>query len=176
MAEKVVQLQIMSFMNQTKQLNRNHHAYRQNHSTVSAMIQLTDRIYSATDTNSITTQKLSNGFTSYLYRRSQYVTINGKNSVMSTVKSGVPQGSVLGPLLYNLYINELPEVIKDTANCIDESHKAHEQLFGTNCKICGEIPCFADDTTVVYSSNSRVENQYKMINHLEKVTTFISEN
>jgi ribonuclease P/MRP protein subunit RPP40 len=70
-------------------------------------------------------------FKSYLTNRSQCVSINGIMSNCETIKYGVPQGSILGPLLFLLYINDLP----NTSSILS-------------------FILFADDTNVFYSNRS----------------------
>ncbi|GBP27987.1 Probable RNA-directed DNA polymerase from transposon BS [Eumeta japonica] len=65
---------------------------------------------------------------SYLNNRVQRVDVNGKKSSGSIVHMGVPQGSILGPFLFLVYINDLPSLVKD----------AHE------------IVLFADDTSLLF--------------------------
>ena len=64
-------------------------------------------------------------FKSYLYNRKQFVSYKDHNSSTRSVECGVPQGSVLGPLLFIIYTNDLPNAI----------HKSNAILF-------------ADDTTM----------------------------
>ena len=47
-----------------------------------------------------------------LHNRTQVVKVNGKESFIANVLSGIPQGSVLGPFLFVIYINGLPDTIK----------------------------------------------------------------
>ncbi len=79
-------------------------------------------------------------FQSYLSNRQQFVTINGTNSTTNRITYGVPQGSILGPLLFIIYINDLPNVAKlakfilyaDDANIIVTGETIHEIVFKFN--------------------------------------------
>ena len=84
-------------------------------------------------------------YESYSSNRRQTVSINGTLSKFLPVTSGVPQGSILGPLLYTIYTNELPEVLF-TENNHDEK-QAKEAIFHGGIGVKDTICCYADDTT-----------------------------
>ena len=95
--------------------------FRKNNSTMNALINITEKIKESIDKGKsgcgifIDLRKASTfqWFKSYLYERKQYVYINGECSELKQISCGVPQGSVLGPLLFLIYINDLPNISKN---------------------------------------------------------------
>lgn len=73
----------------------------------------------------------------FLSNRRQFVSVNNFSSSTSVVTSGVPQGSVLGPLLFLTFINDLPSNI---SSCI--------RLFADDCVIYRTIDCHGDHLTL----------------------------
>ena len=95
--------------------------------------------------------KLLNFFQSYLSNRKQRVAVNGFYSEFADIESGVPQGSVLGPLLFFVYINDLEKDIKSN------------------------VKFFADDT-MLYSIVKDPTQSASDLNHdLEKINQWANQ-
>ena len=92
-------------------------------------------------------------FRSYLTNRKQYVSVCGNTSETLEITCGVPQGSVLGPLLFLLYINDLPSVSRKLTFFL-----------------------FADDTNIYYESSDVVDIQKTVNKELRNVREWLEAN
>ena len=91
-------------------------------------------------------------FTSYLSNRKQLTRIGNSLSVLELIEWGVPQGSVLGPLLFLIFINDIP-LASDLGTWL-----------------------FADDTVLVDSASSLPILEAKMNIQVEKIQTWLHAN
>lgn len=182
--ERLLKSQICRFVEQNKLISSFQSGYRPKHSSKTAMLKIFDDVgfvldngkpvvlilldYSkAFDTIShkILCRKLRHNFNfsmhatnlieSYLKDRTQTVFSNEMFSAMIPIASGVPQGSILGPILFSLYINDLPSVLK-------------------HCK----IHLFADDVQLYYdcNDNSASSISRKINSDLARVEEWSSKN
>ena len=92
-------------------------------------------------------------FQDYLFNRSISVSWDNELSKKEPLSSGVPQGSILGPLLFLIYYNDFPDYINNS-----------------------DVIMFADDTVLWYSRDSCGEIEEKLNNDLEKVTDYFTDN
>ena len=167
--EKLIHKRLNSFLEHNDIFYSSQFGFRDNHSTTHALIKMTDQIKEACDrglyacgvyldlkkafdtvNHKILLSKLNHygirgiandWFKSFLVNRTQYTNINGSNSNPEKVMYGVPQGSLLGPLLFIIFINDLNVSIK--------SSKVHQ---------------LADDTNLLLANKS-LKQKNKLINH-----------
>ena len=80
-------------------------------------------------------------FRNYLENRHQKTAINDTTSMVRPMTVGVPQGSILGPVLFTLYINDIVSAVRHSKICLfaDDTviYFAHKDI--ANCKATEEI-------------------------------------
>ena len=181
--EKLMFSRLLNYLETHQMIYELQFGFRAKHSTNHALIAITQKIKTALQNNQnaigifvdfqkafdtvnhdVLLEKLSKygvqgtsqkWFKSYLSGRKQYVSLNGVDSSTLNVKHGVPQGSILGPLLFTIYINDLHK-------CVRNSTTFH----------------FADDTNLLYVPRKRLNNRCirKINNDLKCLTHWLLAN
>jgi retron-type reverse transcriptase len=155
--ERAVHDQLYDYLTKFDVLNSNQSGFRKSHSTNTTLLDVSDYILHHMNDGKVTAAifldlkkafdtvnhkilidklylygvkgKALDWFTSYLLHRSQIVNINASFSDPKNIDIGVPQGSILGPLLFIIYVNSLSDCV--TCKCV----------------------MYADDTTLLCSSS-----------------------
>ena len=180
--EKLLAKRLVQFFQTHSTLTDNQFGFRKQHSTIHAVTKFTLDIINNITQNKTTLatfidfskafdkidhqillHKLSlygirgialNLISSYLKNRQFFVSHNQCTSTFHTIHDiGVPQGSILGPLLFLLYINDLPQYLADANTLL-----------------------FADDTTIYHTNDNPVELESAMNNTLKKLHTWCQIN
>lgn len=182
--EKTMHKQLQEYFETNNLFYDRQYGFRKGHSTELAVLDLMDTIYWSIETakvpinifidltkafdtinHDIMCSKLEyygikgkelKLFRNYLFNRQQYVEFNSVHSSPEKITIGVPQGSILGPLLFIIYMNDL-------------------QMTDTNF----EILLYADDTTLTYKADTTEQGliETNHINHdLGKISTWLKAN
>ena len=181
MAERIVHTHISNFLDDKELLNENQGGFRKHRLTISTtakfiddiLIEMNERQYTvacfidlkkAFDTinHQILMQKLPhfgindktcNWVQNYLENRKQKCTVNGRTSCVRDITCGVPQGSILGPLLFLLFVNDMDQDL-----------------------IHSKVLLYADDT-VLYASNNHEEVAHLWVSeNLQLISKWCSAN
>ena len=199
--ERVIFQQIIDYMEGNQLLHPSHHGFRSGRGTATALLEMHDVWVEAFDRKEITATMMldlsaafdlvspeillkklaaygfdelsTNWVESYLTGRTQCVYIDGVLSSPLAVDIGVPQGSILGPLLYIIFTNDLPEIIHH-----HEDSENWEQWppFNLPCSECGGICAFADDSTFSVSRVNPVDLNHAINVKYREIATYMAAN
>lgn len=178
--ERSVHDQLYTYLMSNNILHPSQSGFRKHHSTTTTLLDVQDFILSNMDKGNVTAalfldlkkafdtinhwlliDKLKkhgisgnelSWFISYLSGRTQAVKISNSLSQFSHINIGVPQGSILGPLLFIIYVNSLPLYV--------------------NCKTV----MYADDTTLLFSSSDPVSLQRNLNSNLSNIASWFYDN
>ena len=179
--ERLVYNQLYSFIEKHQILHKYQFGFRKGYSTEQALLEITDNLKLAIDRKQITCglfldlskafdtvnhvillSKLflygirgipGKWFKSYLEHRTQYVKIESVKSGYENITCGIPKGSTLGPLLFLLYVNDLP-----------------------NCTSKLSVRSFADDTNLFFTDNCLQHLESVMNSEMKQVYKYCALN
>ena len=173
--EKIIYNNLYKYLQENKLLSNNQSGFRKGDSCISQLIAITHNLYKSFDGNpSLDTRgvflDISKAFDkvwhkgllhklkcygvegdfyniieNYLTNRKQKVVLNGQSSSWLDINAGVPQGSVLGPLLFLVYINDLPDLLLSEAKLFADD----TSLFSTVFDLVGSSEILNNDLSAV---------------------------
>jgi exonuclease III len=177
--ERSIQTQLVAFLTENNVLSVHQSGFRKNHSTETAVIHVVDHILQHMDKQQVTGAvfvdlkkafdlvdheclfyklehygirgQTMSWFRNYLTNRTQRVNYANELSPSRVLNYGVPQGSVLGPLLFVLHINDLPK-----------------------CLLSCSISMYADDTIIYFSGSDTNEIMETLQNDLDRVAQWMT--
>ena len=164
--ERLVHNQFHTHITTNNLLNPHQSGFRPNHSTTTALIDVTDHLYNQSQNGLITgaifldlkkafdtVNPELQWFDNYFTNRTQVVSANGAVSTTQPISCGVPQGSILGPLLFTLYVNDLSSVA-----------------------VHGKLVLYADDAAIFVSGKNIEDIQGKLNSDLEHISAWLYAN